>query len=60
MEQKVLKTNVYVNETIFSDNSEVAIDIDFTLPDYCQDISKIFKCQSVPRISSKSRSTSIW
>ena len=54
MEQKVLKTNVYVNETIFSDNSEVPIDIDFTLPDYCPDISKIFKCQSVPRISSKS------
>ena len=54
MEQKVLKTNVYVNETIFKENSEVPIDIDFTLPDYCPDISKIFKCHSVPRISSKS------
>ena len=27
--------------------------MDFTLPDYCPDISKIFKCQAVPRVSSK-------
>ena len=54
MEQKCLKTNVFVNETLFSDTTEQAIDIDFTLPDYCPDISKIFKCQSVPRIASKS------
>lgn len=54
MEQKCLKTNVYVNDTLFSDSTEQAIDIDFTLPDYCPDISKIFKCQSVPRIASKS------
>ncbi len=54
MEQKCIKTNVYVNETLFSDTTEQAIDIDFTLPDYCPDISKIFKCQSVPRIASKS------
>lgn len=54
MEQKCLKTNVYVNDTLFSDSIEQAIDIDFTLPDYCPDISKIFKCHSVPRISNKS------
>ncbi len=53
MEQKCLKASVFVNDTIFSESTEQAIDIDFTLPDYCPDISKIFKCQAVPRISSK-------
>ncbi len=53
MEQKCLKTNIYVNDTVFSDSAEQPIDLDFTLPDYCPDISKIFKCQAVPRISSK-------
>lgn len=51
--EKILKTNVYFNDTEFCDTTEQAIDVDFTLPDYCADISKIFKCQAVPRISSK-------
>lgn len=53
MEQKCLKTGVFVNETIYLDTAEQAVDIDFTLPDYCPDISKIFKCQAVPRIAAK-------
>lgn len=53
MNDKCLKTSVYLNDTVFCDSFEQAIDLDFTLPDYCADISKIFKCQSVPRISSK-------
>lgn len=53
MEEKVLKTSVFVNDTLYSDSAEIAIDVDFTLPDYCPDISKIFKCRAVPRISSK-------
>ncbi len=53
MEEKALKTSVYVNDTLYSDLVEVPIDIDFTLPDYCSDISKIFKCKACPRISSK-------
>lgn len=53
MEQKCLKTSVYVNDTVLTDSLEQAIDVDFSLPDYCPDISKIFKCQAVPRISSK-------
>ncbi len=53
MNDKALKTSVYVNDTVFCDSAEVAIDVDFTLPDYCPDISKIFKCKAVPRISSK-------
>ncbi len=52
-EEKCLKTSVYVNDTIYSESAEQAVDVDFTLPDYCPDISKIFKCQAVPRISSK-------
>ncbi len=51
--EKILKTNVYYNDTVFCENGEVAIDVDFTLPDYCPDISKIFKCVLLPRISSK-------
>ena len=53
MVDKVLKTSVFVNETLFCDSAEVAIDADFTLPDYCGEISKIFKCKAEPRISSK-------
>lgn len=53
MNDKALKTSVYVNDTVFSDSCEVAIDVDFTLPDYCPDIAKIFKCRAVPRIAAK-------
>ncbi len=53
MENKCLKTSVYVNENVFSDSCEQPIDVDFTLPDYCPDISKIFKCRAFARISSK-------
>lgn len=54
MEEKALKTGVYVNETILNELLETPIDVDFTLPDYCGDISKIFKCKAMPRILSKS------
>ncbi len=53
MENKALKTGVYYNENIFCDTLEQPIDVDFTLPDYCPDISKIFKCKAVVRIISK-------
>ncbi len=53
MDNKALKTGVYYNENIFCDTLEQAIDVDFTLPDYCSDISKIFKCKAVVRIISK-------
>lgn len=53
MEQNCLKTNVYVNENIVNESAEQPIDVDFTLPDFCPDISKIFKCRAVSRISSK-------
>ncbi len=53
MDNKALKTGVYYNENIFSEICEQPIDVDFTLPDYCPDISKIFKCKAVTRIISK-------
>ena len=52
--EKCLKSDVYINENYFCDSIEQGIDVDFTLPDYCPDISKIFKCHAVPRIVSKS------
>ena len=54
MEEKILKTDVFVNDTVFNESTEQPIDVDFTLPDFCPDISKIFKCRAVSRISSKS------
>ncbi|MCQ2478589.1 MAG: DUF3794 domain-containing protein, partial [Clostridia bacterium] len=53
MEQKNLKTPVYANDTVFESTAEIPVDVDFSLPDYCADISKILKCRAVPRISSK-------
>ncbi len=53
MENKCLKTSVFANENIFEDFCEQPIDADFNLPDYCPDISKIFKCKTVVRITSK-------
>ena len=54
MDNKALKTEVYTNENVWTDSSELPIDVEFSLPDYCPDISKIFKCKTVARISSKS------
>lgn len=53
MEHKNMKTSVLLEETVFSQSAEQAIDADFTLPDFCPDISKILKCRAVSRISSK-------
>ncbi len=53
MNDKALKTGVYYNENIFCDVLEQPVDVDFTLPDYCPDISKIFKCKAATRIVSK-------
>lgn len=53
MEEKKIKTPVFAMDTVFSDSAEVPIDVDFTLPDYCPDITKILKCRAVSRISSK-------
>ena len=53
MESKKIKTQVYALETVFHESAELPIDVDFTMPDYCPEISKILKCRAVSRISSK-------
>lgn len=53
MENKNLKTSVFSFDTVFSESAECPVDIDFTLPEYYADISKILKCRAVSRISSK-------
>ena len=53
MDQKCMRTPVFTFETIFKDSAEVPIDIDFNMPDYCPEISKILKCRATARISSK-------
>ena len=54
MENKNLKTSIFSLDTVFCESAEQPIDIDFTLPDYYVDISKILKCRAISRISSKS------
>lgn len=53
MEEKKMKTSVFALDTVFSDSAEIPIDVDFTMPDYCPQITKILKCRAVSRISSK-------
>ncbi len=54
MEDKCMKASVFTLETVFRDSAEVPIDIDFNLPDYCPEVSRILKCKAVPRVASKS------
>ncbi len=53
MEEQTLKTDVYINENIFCETAECPVDVDFTLPDYCPDITKVFKCRASARVASK-------
>ena len=53
MENQNLKTSVFSIDTVFSESAEQPIDIDFTLPDYYADISKILKCRAVARVAAK-------
>ncbi len=53
MDEKCFKTKVSHYETVLAETAECPIDADFTLPDFCPDISKILKCRAVARISSK-------
>ena len=51
MEYRVMKGEIPVCETILDTSAEQPIDLDFSLPDYCPDIQKIFKCQIYPTIT---------
>jgi len=54
MDLKVTKFGVTVGDIIYDQMSEQSIDTEFTLPDYCPDISRILKCRVKTRVSSKS------
>ena len=43
MEEKMIRTSIFFNDTVFNESAEQPIDVDLTLQDYCPDISKIFK-----------------
>ena len=51
-----LLKNRYLSGTseILDTVSQQAVDLDFTLPDYCADVEKILKCSLVPKIYSRS------
>lgn len=53
MEEKIIKASVYTTDVFFNETAELPIDAELTLPDFCPDISRIFKCRGVPRIASK-------
>lgn len=54
MDLQIIKQNIKTNETALSEQRETAIDLEFTLPDYCPKIERIVKCTLTPRISNVS------
>ena len=53
MEYQLEKDNCFVCENVFEGSSEQAVDLDFSLPDYCPDIERILKCRICPSVMSK-------
>ncbi|MCQ2450877.1 MAG: DUF3794 domain-containing protein [Clostridia bacterium] len=56
MENNIIKTSIWTNETILNEKSEQPVDVDFSLPDYCPDVRRVLKCKAVPRITMKTLS----
>ncbi|MDO4742894.1 MAG: DUF3794 domain-containing protein [bacterium] len=54
----ITKSPISVSEIVYRQNIEHSIDTDFTLPDYCPDISRVLKCRIKPRIISKAFNSS--
>ncbi len=46
MDINVTRQAVCINEVIFDQSAEQAIDTDFSLPDYCPDIVRLLKMQN--------------
>ena len=53
MEYQLENENCFVCEKVFEGSSEQAVDLDFSLPDYCPDIERILKCRICPSVMSK-------
>ena len=54
MECKVTQQGVSINDVLFDETLEQPVDTEFTLPDYCPEITRVLKCKITPKISSKS------
>lgn len=54
MDINTTEYGVNLRETVFSQAMEQSVDIDFTLPDYCPNISRVLKCITTPVVISKS------
>ncbi len=53
MECKAVSETIFARDVLFEENCEQAVDLDFTLPDYCPDIGKLLKCRLEPMVSSR-------
>lgn len=53
MDYRVTGQGVAVSEVLFDQTVEQSIDAEFTLPDYCPDISRVLKCRLIPNISNR-------
>lgn len=56
MEFNLKKTPVGILTSVLDTVAEQAVDIDFTLPDYCPDIEKILRCKLIPKIYNRNLS----
>ncbi|MBC8546550.1 DUF3794 domain-containing protein [Clostridiaceae bacterium NSJ-31] len=48
MELKVIKESIALNEVVYDSFTELPIECDVLLPDYCPDIMKVLKCCATP------------
>ncbi len=53
MDCKLRHDRTAVREKLCEGSEEKAVDLDFTLPDYCADIQKILKCRLKPKITAR-------
>lgn len=52
--EKITKSTVHIDETVFDGQTEQGVELDYVLPDYYPDIFKILCCTLTPRAASYS------
>lgn len=58
MDLQLIRREMTISRDVLAEQAEQAIDLEFTLPDYCPKIEKIIKCTLTPRIGNVSYSGS--
>ncbi len=53
MQANVIKREMLQRKTLYEGKTEIGIESDIVLPDYCKDIERILRCSLTPRLSSK-------